>query len=77
MVPADWLFAAPAVVVQLLSGGWLMWRAGYPLTTGWILAALGLYVLVGDCWLPVVWLQLRMRQSVLGMFCLMLFKPQW
>jgi uncharacterized membrane protein len=35
--------------------------AGLPLSTPWIAVSLGLYVVAGACWLPVVWLQLRMR----------------
>jgi uncharacterized membrane protein len=34
--------------------------AGLPLTTPWLAASLGLFVLAGACWLPVVWLQLRL-----------------
>jgi len=60
-VRADWLFTTPAVIVQPLSGAALMWLVGYPLTTSWLLVAIGLYLLAGACWLPVVTLQLRMR----------------
>jgi uncharacterized membrane protein len=35
--------------------------AGYPLTSHWIMWSLILYVLAGACWLPVVWLQIRLR----------------
>jgi uncharacterized membrane protein len=37
-------------------------RSGFPLTTPWLLAALVLYGVVGACWLPVVWLQIRMHR---------------
>jgi len=62
VVIADWLFTAPAVVVQPITGAWLAWQTGVPFTTGWLALALGLYVLTGACWLPVVWLQIRMHQ---------------
>ena len=62
VVLADWLFTTPAVVVQPLTGGLLALQAGIPLTAGWVVLALGLYVLIGACWLPVVWLQIRMHQ---------------
>ncbi|MBF0369393.1 MAG: DUF2269 domain-containing protein [Magnetococcales bacterium] len=62
VVLADWIFTAPAVVVQLVTGGWMMWLMDYPLMTGWLMAALILYVIVGVCWLPVVWLQIRMER---------------
>ena len=61
VVWADWLFTTPTVIVQPLSGLWLVHLAGYPLSTPWIAAALVLYAVAGACWLPVVWLQIRMR----------------
>ena len=61
VVLADWLFTTPTVVFQPLSGLWMVHLLGLPLTTPWIALSLGLYVLAGTCWLPVVWLQLRMR----------------
>jgi uncharacterized membrane protein len=62
VVLADWLFTTPAVIVQPLTGFWLAWRQGLPFATPWIVVALALYALAGACWLPVVWLQLRMRR---------------
>jgi uncharacterized membrane protein len=62
VVLADWLFTAPAVVVQPATGVWLAAEADIPLTTGWLVLAMGLYVLTGACWLPVVWLQIRMHR---------------
>jgi uncharacterized membrane protein len=61
VVIADWLFTSPAVVVQLVTGGLLMHEAGYALHEGWIQWGVGLYVFVGMCWLPVVWIQIQMR----------------
>jgi uncharacterized membrane protein len=61
VVIADALFTATAVVVQPLSGAALAWTTGFSLWASWIVASLGLYVLVGLCWLPVVWIQLRLR----------------
>lgn len=60
-VMADWIFTTPAVVLQPLTGFALAWSSGWSFTEGWILAALALYALAGACWLPVVWLQMRMR----------------
>ncbi len=58
---ADWCFTTPAVLVQPASGLAMMRLAGFGLETPWIVWSLGLYALAGVCWLPVVWLQLRMR----------------
>lgn len=60
VVRADWWFTTPAAIVQPLTGWWLISVAGWPLDAPWLLAALALYALAGVCWLPVVWLQLRM-----------------
>lgn len=60
-VLADWLFTTPAVIAQPLSGLALAHLAGYPVLAGWVGLSLALYVFMGACWLPVVWLQLRMR----------------
>ena len=34
---------------------------GWRLSEGWIVLSIGLYVLTGAFWLPVVWIQARMR----------------
>ncbi|WP_255756798.1 DUF2269 domain-containing protein [Massilia sp. erpn] len=62
VVLADWLFTTPTVIFQPLSGLWMVYLLGLPLTTPWVIASLALYALAGACWLPVVWLQIRMRQ---------------
>jgi len=61
VVLADWLFTTPAVVLQVVTGVMLARFAGFPLTSGWVLYAIVLYFVAGACWLPVVWLQIRMR----------------
>lgn len=60
VVLADWLFTTPTVIFQPLSGAWLVQAAGYP-WHGWVSTSLVLYGIAGACWVPVVWLQLRMR----------------
>ena len=62
VVLADWLFTTPAVVLQPVTGVLLAMEQGWPLDSHWLLAAIGLYVFVGACWLPVVWLQIRMAR---------------
>jgi uncharacterized membrane protein len=61
-VIADFLFTTPAVIVQPVTGVLLAVDAGIPLTEGWLLLSIGLYLLTGACWLPVVWLQMSMHR---------------
>jgi len=62
VVIADWVFTTTAIIVQPVSGLWLAHLAGFALTSTWILWSIVLYLFAGACWLPVVWLQLRMRE---------------
>ena len=61
MVVADYLFTATAAVLQPMTGLLLVHLRGYELGQTWIALSLALYVLIGLCWLPVVVLQIRMR----------------
>jgi uncharacterized membrane protein len=61
VVIADALFTATAVVLQPLTGAALAYLSGRSLLERWIAASLVLYVVTGAFWLPVVWMQLRMR----------------
>lgn len=61
VVLADWLFTTPTIIIQPLTGFYLIHLAGYPLTSRWIVWTIVLYLLAGACWLPVVWLQIKMR----------------
>ncbi|AKJ29749.1 DUF2269 family protein [Caldimonas brevitalea] len=60
VVRADWWFTTPTALIQPLTGFWLAHMAGWPLDTPWLALSITLFVLSGACWLPVVWLQLRM-----------------
>ncbi len=62
VVLADWIFTTPAVIIQPLSGFALLHYLHYPLTTSWVMLALALYVLIGLCWIPVVWLQIKIKE---------------
>ncbi|MCB5186466.1 DUF2269 domain-containing protein [Methylobacillus caricis] len=62
VVLADWVFTTPAIIVQPLTGFYLIYLAGYELSQGWIIWSIVLYFLAGACWLPVVWLQIRMQK---------------
>jgi uncharacterized membrane protein len=61
VVLADMLFTATAIVAQPVSGWLLMQTAGYDLGQPWLVASLALYAVAGVFWLPVVWMQIRMR----------------
>ena len=58
---ANFLFTATAVVAQPLTGVALASQAGCSLTESWILFSGGLYLLTGAFWLPVVWIQIQLR----------------
>ncbi|MEQ1804245.1 MAG: DUF2269 domain-containing protein [Burkholderiaceae bacterium] len=60
VVRADWWFTTPTVIIQPATGLWLAQAAGIPLSTPWLAASLVLFAMAGACWIPVVWLQLRM-----------------
>ena len=61
VVIADFIFTATAVVAQPVTGVLLAWNVGYSLLDSWILWSIVLYVVTGAFWLPVVWMQMRMR----------------
>lgn len=61
VVLADWLITLPAIIVQALTGFALTRLMGYPLTHGWLAWSIALFFLAGACWVPVVWLQIQMR----------------
>jgi len=61
VVIADFLFTATAVVAQPVTGIALAWHAGYSLWEGWIVLSILLYIVTGLFWLPVVWMQMEMR----------------
>ena len=62
VVIADWVFTTTAIIVQPATGLWLVHLAGFDWTSAWILWSIVLYLVAGACWLPVVWLQLQMRE---------------
>lgn len=61
VVLADFLFTATAVVAQPITGVLLAWEVGYSLWDSWIATSIGLYLVTGAFWLPVVAMQMRMR----------------
>jgi len=62
VVIADAVFTLNAVIAQPVSGAALALSIGYSFWELWIVVSLALYVAVGLCWLPVVAIQLRLRE---------------
>ena len=62
VVIADTVFTATAVIFQPVTGYLLAQSIGWPLTEGWIVVSLALYIFAGVFWLPVVWIQIRLRE---------------
>lgn len=61
VVLADWLFTSTTAVIQPLTGYYMMRLVGLPATSRWLAWSIALYVVAIACWLPVVWLQMRLR----------------
>ena len=63
-VRADFLFTLPAVILQPLTGLWLVSNGGVDPRASWIVISLSLYAIAGLCWIPVVWLQIKMKMML-------------
>lgn len=61
VVLADWWFTTPTVIIQPLTGILMANQIGLIWSDGWLFQSIILYLLTGLCWVPVVYLQLRMR----------------
>jgi uncharacterized membrane protein len=61
VVLADWIFTTPAIVIQPVTGTWLMLILGYRFDSVWFAWVAALYVVAGACWIPVVVVQYRLR----------------
>jgi len=61
VVVADTVFTATAVILQPITGALLARELGWPLSEGWIVLSLALYIVTGLFWLPVVAIQIRLR----------------
>jgi len=64
VVLADWLFTAPAVVIQLITGIWLMKILHYSFTSAWFAAVISLFIFIGCCWIPVIVIQYKLKNIV-------------
>ena len=61
VVLADWLFTMPAVIVQFTTGLLLMYVLNYSFQSAWFYWVMGLFIFVGLCWLPVLFLQYQFK----------------
>lgn len=61
VVIADYVFTTPTIIIQPVTGLYLIHLAGFPLSSTWIAVSIALYLLAGAAWLPVVWMQIKMR----------------
>src|ERR1700730_3537751 len=61
VVIADMLFTLSAVLLQPVTGGWLMVLSATGFTERWLMASLGLYAVAGLFWVPVIFMQIEMR----------------
>ena len=61
VILADWLFTFPAVFVQFVSGMILMNLLNYSYSSTWFLAVISLFIFIGVCWLPVIYLQYKLK----------------
>jgi uncharacterized membrane protein len=61
VVIADFIFTLSAVLLQPVTGGLLMWLSSMSVTQGWLAASLVLYAIAGAFWVPVVFMQIEMR----------------
>ena len=60
VVLADWIFTTPAIIIQLVTGLWLMKVMGYSFTSTWFIGVIGLFIFIGACWIPVVFIQYQL-----------------
>lgn len=61
VVIADYVFTTTAVVAQPVTGVLLVEAVGWSWSQGWLVASIGLYLLTGSLWVPVVYMQTVMR----------------
>lgn len=61
VVIADTLFTATTAIAQPLTGYWMVSLAGFPMDSAWLKWSIILYVIAIACWLPVVFIQIRLR----------------
>jgi len=66
VVLADWLFTAPAMVTQVVTGFLLTASMGISFSSAWFISVIGIFTVIGLCWLPVVFIQIRIAKILNG-----------
>lgn len=61
VVLADWIFTTPAIIIQFVTGIALMRTLDYSFSSPWFLVVIGLFLFIGVCWIPVVFIQYQLR----------------
>lgn len=64
-VTADTYFTFPAAIAQPLTGAYLLYLSGLPVFSPWLSLSYVLYIVAGACWLPVVLIQISIRNQLL------------
>ena len=62
VVLADWIFTAPAILGQFITGTLLMKKLQYSFESPWFMSVFSLFVFIGCCWIPVVVIQYRLKK---------------
>jgi uncharacterized membrane protein len=62
VILGDWIFTTPAVITQIITGILLMNMQGYSFSAPWFYWVVGLFALIGICWLPVLRIQYKIRE---------------
>ena len=65
-VVADYVFTLPAVIVQPLTGIWLIHAGGFDPGEFWLITTYALFAVSGICWLPVVWIQIQLKNMAVA-----------
>ena len=61
---ADYLFTFPAVIIQPLTGFWLIHEVGYGWSDLWLMLTYGIYIIAGACWPPMIWIQIQLQKMI-------------
>ncbi|HQQ74552.1 MAG TPA: DUF2269 domain-containing protein [Pseudomonadales bacterium] len=62
VILADWIFTTPAVIGQFITGVLLMRYLHYSFTSIWFLSVASLFLFIGCCWIPVVFIQYKLKK---------------